>query len=337
MGIKIGFTLPNRGVLFGATTPRELVDLAAVADKSGGFQSVWVGDSLFGKPRLESIALLAALASRTEQVRLGPACMASFPLREPIQLAYQWASLDAIAEGRTVLVVCTGIVPQKGGEDEARTYKVTNGDRVQRMIEGIQILKRLWTEDDVSFDGKQYQFENISIDPKPAASPRPPIWIANNAPGHDKELVRKTLKRVVTHADGWQSSVWNPEDLAWRLGEIDRLAEEAEKDPKSIERHLYHNVNLNDDRDAAIDESKTFLDLYYTTDYPHEFVDGWVATGTAKQVVEQIKVYEDLGFDEITLRITSWNQQEQLARLIEEVLPHFPDSAGEVATAAAAD
>src|SRR5688572_7447969 len=105
MGIKIGFTLPNRGVLFGATTPRELVDLAEVADRSGGFQSVWVGDSLFGKPRLESIALLSALASRTEHVRLGPACMASFPLREPIQLAYQWASLDAIAEGRTVLVV----------------------------------------------------------------------------------------------------------------------------------------------------------------------------------------------------------------------------------------
>ena len=338
MGIKIGFTLPNRGVLFGATTPRELVDLAEVADKSGGFQSVWVGDSLFGKPRLESIALLSALASRTEHVRLGPACMASFPLREPIQLAYQWASLDAIAEGRTVLVVCTGIVPQKGGADEARTYKVTNGDRVQRMIEGIQILQRLWTEDNVTFEGKQYQFEDITIDPKPAASPRPPIWIANNAPGHDKDLVRKTLKRVVTYADGWQSSVWNPEDLGWRLGEIDRLAEEAGRDPKSIERHLYHNVNLNDDREAALDESKKFLDLYYTTDYSHEFVNGWVATGTAEQVVEQIKVYEDLGFDEITLRITSWNQQEQLARFVEEVLPHFPDSAGKVAeTSAAAD
>lgn len=336
MGIKIGFTLPNRGVLFGATTPRELVDLAEIADKSGGFQSVWVGDSLFGKPRLESIALLAALASRTEHVRLGPACMASFPLRDPIQLAYQWASLDAIAEGRTVLVTCTGIVPQKGGEDEARTYKVTNGDRVQHMIEGIQILKRLWTEDNVSFEGKQYQFENLTIEPKPAASPRPPIWIANNAPGKDRDLVIKTLKRVVNHADGWQSSVWNAEDLGWRLGEIDRLAEEAGRDPKEIERHLYHNVNLNDDREVAIEESKKFLDLYYTADYTREFVDGWVATGSVEQVVEQIRVYETLGFDEITLRITSWNQKEQLARLIGEVLPHFPDSAGTIRAASAA-
>jgi alkanesulfonate monooxygenase SsuD/methylene tetrahydromethanopterin reductase-like flavin-dependent oxidoreductase (luciferase family) len=330
MGIKIGFTLPNRGVLFGATTPRQLIDLAEVADKSGGFQSVWVGDSLLGKPRLEAIALLSAIASRTEHVRLGPACMASFPLREPIQLAYQWASLDAIAEGRTVLVVCTGIIPQAGGRLEDQTYGVTNADRVQRLIEGIKILKRLWTEDDVTFEGKQYAFEGVSIDPKPAAKPRPPIWIANNAPGTDRELVSKTHKRVINHADGWQTAVWDHEDLAWRLQNIDELALEAGKDPRSIERHLYHNVNLNDDRDAAIEESKSFLDLYYSTDNPREHVAGWVATGSVEQVVEHIRRYEELGFDEITLRITSWNQEEQLDRFITEVLPHFPDSAGSV-------
>jgi alkanesulfonate monooxygenase SsuD/methylene tetrahydromethanopterin reductase-like flavin-dependent oxidoreductase (luciferase family) len=337
MGIKIGFTLPNRGVLFGATTSRELVDLAEIADKSGGFNSVWVGDSLFGKPRLEAITLLAAIAARTEHVRLGPACMASFPLREPIQLAYQWASLDLIAEGRTIMVACTGIIPQAGGEIEAKTYHVTNADRVQRMIEGIQILRRLWTEDNVTFEGKHYSFENVSIDPKPAAKPHPPLWIANNAgvsfgattsselvdPGTNRELVNKTHRRVVNHATGWQTAVWEHEDLRWRLQDIDNEAVKAGKDPKSIEKHLYHNINLNDDREAAIEESKKFLDLYYTTDYARDFVEGWVAAGSVEQVVEHIKVYEALGFDEITLRITSWNQREQLDRLIREVLPHF--------------
>ncbi len=337
MGIKIGFTLPNRGVLFGATTSRELIDLADVADKSGGFQSVWVGDSLFGKPRLESIALLAAIASRTENVRIGPACMASFPLRDPVQLAYQWASLDLIAEGRTVLVACTGIVPQSGAETEARTYNVTNRDRVERLTEWIQILKLLWTEDNASFQGKQYAFENVTIEPKGAAKPRPAIWIANNAPGTDRDLVSKTHRRVVRHADGWQTAVWDHEDLAWRLQDIDAQAVELGRDPRSIERHLYHNVNLNDDRDAAIDESKKFLDLYYTTDYPRGFVEGWVATGSVEQVVEHIRKYEELGFDEITLRITSWNQRQQLERFITELLPHFPQSAGTpVATGAAA-
>ncbi|HEV2074376.1 MAG TPA: LLM class flavin-dependent oxidoreductase [Thermomicrobiales bacterium] len=334
MGIKIGFTLPNRGVLFGATTSRELVDLAEIADKSGGFNSVWVGDSLFGKPRLEAITLLAAIAARTESVRLGPACMASFPLRDPIQLAYQWASLDLIAEGRTVLVACTGIVPQAGGEIEAKTYNVTNRDRVQRLTEGIQVLKKLWTEDNVSFTGEQYSFENVTIEPKPAASPRPPIWIANNAPGTNRDLVSKTHRRVIKHADGWQTSKWEADDLAWRLKDIDEQATELGRDPRSIERHLYHNVNLNDDRDAAIEESKKFLDLYYTTDYARDFVEGWVATGPVEQVVEHIKVYEALGFDEITLRITSWNQREQLDRLMREVLPHFGQSSGQRASTA---
>ena len=328
MGIKVGFTLPNRGVLFGATTPQELVNLAEIADKTGKFQSVWVGDSLFGKPRLESITLLAAIASRTNHVRLGPACLASFPLREPIQLAYQWASLDQLAEGRTVLVTCTGIVPQAGGQLEADTYHVTNADRVQRLIEGIKIIKQLWTEDDVTFEGKQYSFKDVSIDPKPAAKPRPPIWIANNAPPTNRELVSKTHRRVVKYADGWQTAIWEHDDLAWRLQDVSRQAEELGVDPASIERHLYHNVNINEDREAALKESKEFLDLYYSTDNPEEHVAGWVATGSVEQVVEHIRKYEELGFDEITLRITSWHQREQLDRLINEVLPHFPDSGG---------
>jgi alkanesulfonate monooxygenase SsuD/methylene tetrahydromethanopterin reductase-like flavin-dependent oxidoreductase (luciferase family) len=173
--MKLGFTLPNRGVLFGATTAGEMLDLAEIADKSGLFQSVWVGDSLFGKPRMESIALLSGIAGRTKRVRLGPACMASFPLRDPVQLAYQWASLDLLAEGRSVLVACTGLVPEHGGFDvESATYHVTNKDRIERLTEWITILKRLWTEDDVRFEGKQYRFEHVTIEPKPAAKPRPP-------------------------------------------------------------------------------------------------------------------------------------------------------------------
>src|SRR5215207_1343471 len=111
--MKIGLTLSNRGVLFGVTTPEEMLRMAEIADGSEAFQSVWVGDSLLGKPRMEAVALLAGIAGRTRRVRLGPACMASLPLRDPVLLAYQWASLDLLAEGRTILVGCTGIVPQE--------------------------------------------------------------------------------------------------------------------------------------------------------------------------------------------------------------------------------
>ena len=320
--MKLGFTLGNRSVLFGATTNQEMLELSEMADASGRFQSVWVGDSLLGKPRLEAIVLLAGLATRTRNVRLGPACMSSFTLRDPVQLAYQWASLDQLAAGRTVMVACTGIVQQQGGQVEAALYHVTSKDRVERLSEWIEILKLLWTEDDVSYAGKHYQFEHLTIEPKPVARPRPPIWIANNARG-DRDLVRRTHRRVVRHADGWQTALFNPDELAWRLADIRELAVEAGRDPASIETCLYHNINLNPDREAALAESKRYLDIYYTADYTREAVEQFVALGTPEQAVEHLKRIEQLGFDEVALRITSWNQREQMERLIAEVAPHF--------------
>src|SRR4051812_16771757 len=104
--MKFGLILANRGVVYGLITCEQLIQMAEIADRSDLFQSVWVGDSLLGKPRLESVALLSAIAGRTRRVRLGPSCMASVTLRDPVLLAYQWASLDLIAGGRTILMGC---------------------------------------------------------------------------------------------------------------------------------------------------------------------------------------------------------------------------------------
>lgn len=323
--MRFGLTLPNRGVLFGVTTPEQMLQMAHIADESDVFQSVWVGDSLLGKPRMESVSLLGGLAARTKRVRLGPACMASFPLRDPVLLAYQWASLDLLAGGRTVLVVCTGIVPQEGGRIEGELYGLQSRDRVQRMLEWIELVKLLWTQDNVSFEGRHYRCHGITIDPKPAAKPRPPLWIANNPPAGDQEAIRRTLRRVVNHADGWETSLSNPEDVGWRIQELRRLAEEAGRDPASIETHLYHNINVNEDRQAALDESKRFLDTYYTMDYKPSFVDSWTATGSPEECIEHLRVYKRLGFDEVTLRVTAWDQFGQLERVMREVLPYVND------------
>jgi alkanesulfonate monooxygenase SsuD/methylene tetrahydromethanopterin reductase-like flavin-dependent oxidoreductase (luciferase family) len=323
--MRFGLTLPNRGVLFGVTTPDEMLQMAQTADESELFQSVWVGDSLLGKPRMESITLLSGVAARTKRVRLGPACMASFPLRDPVLLAYQWASLDQLAAGRTVLVVCTGIIPQEGGRIEGELYGLQNRDRVQRMLEWIELIKLLWTQDDVTYEGKHYRCEGISVDPKPAARPRPPIWIANNPPPGNQEQIRRTLKRVVNHADGWETSLFDPADVGWRIQELKRLAVEAGREPSTIETHLYHNINVNEDREAAVDESKRFVDTYYTMDYPRDFVAGWTATGSPDECVEHLRVYKELGFDEVTLRMTGWDQFGQLERVTREVLPRLID------------
>jgi alkanesulfonate monooxygenase SsuD/methylene tetrahydromethanopterin reductase-like flavin-dependent oxidoreductase (luciferase family) len=318
--MKIGLTLPNRGVLFGVTTAEQMLQMAEIADRSDVFQSVWVGDSLLGKPRMESVTLLAGIAARTKRVRLGPACMASLPLRDPVLLAYQWASLDLLAEGRTIMVGCTGIVPQEGGRIEAAVYKVAPKDRAGRLVEWITILKRLWTEDNVSFEGEHYRFENVTIEPKPAAKPRPPIWIANNASG-SKTLIERTHQRAVDHADGWETSLSDPDDVRWRIGDIRDRLRAAARDVDAFETHLYHNINVNEDRAAALDESKRFLEAYYSMEFAPERVDSWTAAGSPDECVRHLLVYKEMGFSEVTLRITGWDQFGQLERVLNEVLP----------------
>jgi alkanesulfonate monooxygenase SsuD/methylene tetrahydromethanopterin reductase-like flavin-dependent oxidoreductase (luciferase family) len=322
MLMKIGLTLPNRGVLFDVTTAEEMLKMAEIADQSGAFSSVWVGDSLLGKPRMESIVLLAGVAARTKNVRLGPACMASFPLRDPVLLAYQWASLDLLAEGRTVLVACTGIVPQEGGRIEGELYGLEPRDRVGRLIEWITLIKRLWTEENVTFEGKHYRCEGITIEPRPAAQPRPLIWIANNA-RDDWGLIQRTLRRAVDHADGWETSIAEPDEVRRRVEYLREYVDDQGKDWASFETHLYHNINVNEDKAAALDESKRFLDVYYSTDYDPAYVDHWVATGSPEQCIEHLRVYKEMGIDEVTLRVTAWDQMGQLERVITEVLPHI--------------
>src|SRR5215472_4640242 len=112
--VRFGLTLPNRGVIIGATTVEELLELAEKAEEAG-WDSVWVGDSIFAKPRLDALVLLGALAARTKRVKLGPACFASTPLRNALLLAYQWASLDFLSGGRTVFVSCQGASQPGGG------------------------------------------------------------------------------------------------------------------------------------------------------------------------------------------------------------------------------
>jgi len=130
--LAFGLTLSNRGIMLGLTTPAQLLDLADRAEASGLFDSVWVGDSLFAKPRLDAVTLLAAIAGRTRRLRLGPACLASFPLRHPLVFGYEWASLDRISEGRTVLIVCAGAFPGLVGARQAMrvTFAILAGGRL---------------------------------------------------------------------------------------------------------------------------------------------------------------------------------------------------------------
>jgi alkanesulfonate monooxygenase SsuD/methylene tetrahydromethanopterin reductase-like flavin-dependent oxidoreductase (luciferase family) len=315
--VSFGFTIPQRGVLFGVASWPQMIALARETDRIALFDSLWVGDSVMAKPRPDSISLLGALSAATTRVRLGVGCMASFPIRDPIVFALQWATLDLISSGRMVLVVCTGIVAGGVSAREGSAWGIKDTARGNRMAENIEICRRLWSEDRVSFQGKYHSFNDVTVTPRPIQQPCP-IWIAANPQPHEAE---KPLRRVVRIADGWMSANAFPGLFAANWDKLAVYLKEAGKDPATYPTIAYHNININPDRDAALQESKRFLDEYYGPVFAPPMVEGWTAAGTPKRCAEDLRAIARAGAKTITLRITSWDQAEQFQRLVHEVLP----------------
>src|SRR5262245_18084979 len=111
--IRIGLYVPNRGVVIGAGDPHDRLAMCEVADRSELLDAVFTGDSLVAKPRIDAIVFLSMVAGRTRRVTLGTACLASFIFRHPIVLANQWAALDLLSGGRTLMVACLGGGPDR--------------------------------------------------------------------------------------------------------------------------------------------------------------------------------------------------------------------------------
>jgi alkanesulfonate monooxygenase SsuD/methylene tetrahydromethanopterin reductase-like flavin-dependent oxidoreductase (luciferase family) len=324
--LRFGIGFPNRGILFGSTTVAEMFEMARMADASEVLDSFWVGDSLLSKPRVESVATLGALAAVTRRLRIGPACFASFPLREKITLAIQWASLDVLSGGRTVLVTCLGAGEGWSGDwaTEFKAFGASREERVARLVEGIDVLRRLWSEPKVSYQGRFNRFEDVEVFPKPIQTPYP-IWIANNVRGDsDSERVQKALQRVARIADGWQTAVIQPGDLGRRLTRLGEFLKVEGRDPSRFETSMYYNVNLNPSAAAAREETLAFLRKYYLIEnYPEAAFEAWSAWGEPEAVVERLERYVEAGLQTFIIRFPSWRMREQLGVFMEKVLPRF--------------
>jgi alkanesulfonate monooxygenase SsuD/methylene tetrahydromethanopterin reductase-like flavin-dependent oxidoreductase (luciferase family) len=323
--IRIGLTLPNRGVVFGATTVGEMLDLGERAD-AAGWDSVWVGDSVFGKPRLDAIALLGALTARTKRVRLGAACFASTPLRNPLLLAYQWACLDLMSGGRTVFVACKG--QATGGGEFYKEFQLLGIDpktRMRRMEEAIEIIRLTSAREHVDYDGQFTSFRDLTILPRPVQQPIP-IWVVAN-PGNFKTFtdIESAFRRVAKYGDGWMTLLKTPEEIEKSLERIRRYAREAGRIlPPGFEVALYYNININENREAAFEESSRFLDAYYAPlSFSRELIERSSALGSPAECIENIRRFAAAGVTTITLRPTAYNQEHQFKRITQEVLPAF--------------
>jgi len=329
---SFGLTLANRGVIIGIVKAGDLIELAQEAEASGAFDAVWVGDSLLAKPRLESVTLLGALAGATRRLRLGVGCLATFVHRHPVLFAQQWVSLDVLSGGRAWLAVCLG-GPDEQSPAQAQEHLVMgirSAERVGRLEEGIVILRRLFHEKKVSHDGRFYRFEDVALEPAPVQQPCP-IWIASNPTGltwkggasASEAVVERAFRRVARYADGWMTNKVSPDQFRRQWARITAMAREEGRDPARLGSALYHNLNINVDRRAALEESKAFLDRYYASNFSPAFVEGWTAAGSPQQCIAELARYFEAGMQHIALRLTSWDQRGQLKRFLSEIAPAF--------------
>ena len=321
---SLGLIIPQRAAMMGVADMPELLALAPMAEQSGLFDTLWVGDSLTSKPRADSIAVLGALAGMTSSLRLAVGCMASFPVRDPAVFAYQWASLDQVSGGRMLLAVCNGL--QKIGaasEIEGRHFgEVPDKERVHRLEEYLDLVRRLWTGEPVTFHGRFAHYDDITILPRPVQD-RPPVWISANPPiGPASD---KVLRRVATRADGLLTTRGRPgyiADLTGLLGE--RLAD-AGRDIGAFPVGAYHSVNIGADADACLDEAHRCFGEYYGPMFDREGAASITAYGTPEQCAEQLRAVIGEGVTHLALRVAAWRQREQLDLLIDKVLPLLAD------------
>jgi len=334
---SFGLILANRAVVLGAIKARALLDLTVEAERAGVFDAVWVGDSLLAKPRLESVTLLSALAGVTGGLRLGVGCLATFVHRHPVLFAQQWASLDVLSNGRAWLVVCIG-GPSEASAAQAAEHAVMgvrSSERVGRLEEGIVILRKLFHEANASHHGGFYAFKDVTLQPRPVQNPCP-IWIASNPTGltwkggasASEPAVERAYRRVARYADGWMTNKLSPPEFRTQFARVRAMAGEEGRDPAKLGSALYHNVNINEDRARALEESKAFLDTYYTAKFTREFVEQWTIAGSPGQCIAELRAYFDAGVGHMALRLASWDQQGQFKRFLGEVAPAFGGRTG---------
>jgi alkanesulfonate monooxygenase SsuD/methylene tetrahydromethanopterin reductase-like flavin-dependent oxidoreductase (luciferase family) len=326
--ITFGIVLPTRGVLFSGADPRKDVIGLGKMTEEYGYYAVWAGDSILAKPRLDSISVLSAVAGATERVKLGTSCFASFPLRHPILLAYQWATLDQLSGGRTILVACQG-TPTKHGKiyrNEYDAFGIAPIEKVERINEGIEILRKVWKEDNVTYNGKIYKFKDVTMLPKPVQK-NCPIWMASNprstgelegAPGN----IEGNFERVGKYADGWMTTMVTPGEYEEDLSKVLSYAKKYGKSKsKGFKASLYYNVNMGEKKHAG-DEAVDFLTKYYRED-ASGVLDKWVAFGTRADVTKKLEAFVDAGVEDFNIRFVAWDQIHQLKKFSKEILPSF--------------
>jgi probable F420-dependent oxidoreductase len=307
-----GVLLPTReAVMSGRNETGPLLAMAERAE-AAGFHSVWIGDSVTARPRHEPLTLLAAVAARTRRVSVGTAVLLPV-LRNPVVLAHVVGTLDRVAEGRVILGVgFAADMPAIRKEFDA--VGVPFERRVGRFVETLEICRALWSRDDVSFSGKHFTINNVTMEPKPHRRGGPPIWIGGSGPMALREAAR---------FDAWFPTGPSVEFFAEHFPGVQAAARAAGRPADAVTGAAYVTLALDPDRAAAERRLHAFLENYYAV--PARAIMARQATyaGPIDGAVEWLQRWIDAGARHLLFRFAGGDQLAQVDDAARRLLPRL--------------
>ena len=250
-----------------------------------GFHGIWAGDHVFyGVDVLQPLHLLTWVAAKTSRVRLGQAVMLSAYLN-PVLLAKAASTIDVLSGGRLSLGMAIG-----GTEAEFKSIGVPMNQRVGRLLESIEIMRRLWREDGVEFMGRYNEIEGGRINPKPVQPGGIPIYM-----GAFGDVM---LKRIARHADGWVGGSQAIDSFLAGVTTLRGYASNSGRDPDTLAIAKLQNVSIGATREAAKLQGEAHWRAYYNPNYD---LDNATIYGTPDECREQFKVFEAIDHPRIEL------------------------------------
>ena len=207
MKVRVGFGL---GVGVGAQVDGDTLWSIIDACEEQGWDSMWFSERVAGGLP-DVLALMAAVAGRTRRLKFGPSVLV-VPGRNPVLLAKELATIDVLSNGR--LVPAFGLGSDAAREHEA--FGVERGERAGRTDEAVELMKRLWTEDNVTHEGRYFTVHDLTVGPKPVQQPTMDVWFGGHSPA--------AIRRVARLGDGWLPSFVTAAEFRPKADEIRKLA-----------------------------------------------------------------------------------------------------------------
>lgn len=336
--VTFGVNINNREPLI-VPSVYSLDDLLRQAEvvEAAGFDSVWVGDSLFSKPRYEALCLMSAISQRTAKVRIGTACLVT-STRNPLYLALEWATLDRLAGGRTILGACMGN-PEQGVRREFKALGLDYGKKADIFEEGLAVLRDLLTTGRTNFQGQHFQYDNVEFysgteeGPLVGIQQPPPFWIVSNPkiipdrlnPKAAERVANRAARRIARYGDGWMTCCrarHSDEFRAQRASILDEL-KAVGRDPAGFTMSYQVTMNIGRTREEAERDLDQYISSYYPELSKAMDLGEWGPTGTADDIARWIEEFRDAGVNYFICRFGSMDQPGQVKRFAEEVLPRF--------------